>query len=289
MEVINNAESLQKQILERYLVHFEKLNFEEWYISLDSYILSALDEIDIKSLGERDFYFEKVDIGFEYNLFENFNADLMSHKMHMTYFQDINKNREIIKLISNKIQSDLFDRDITPENFQDRFDSYLSSSDWKINFGTDDFDEIDKMLKNDDFKKWGNARKIEVAIEAIHFLTLLKTFYCNDLVINYPDVYATHKNILQKSDSKLDKRISRKAPTNNEKLKALNEFCPELIKRIDKLSKKEQGQVIHLITGVNPTDAYKKIKTQDFREIQNTIINNDDIDFDELKNKLKNT
>lgn len=86
-----------------------------------------------------------------------------------------------------------------------------------------------------------------------------------------------------------DKRKTAKPITNNEKLKALTEFCPELIKRLHNLKKYEQEQVIHLITGVNKVDAYKKVMTAEKKEIENTTFKNHEIDIEDLKNKLNIT
>jgi hypothetical protein len=90
---------------------------------------------------------------------------------------------------------------------------------------------------------------------------------------------------------KLDKRKRLKPLTNNEKLIALCEFCPELITLLNKskLTKDEKGQVIYLITDVNKEDAYKKVFTADNRTLDKTTITNKEIDFEDLKNKLKNT
>jgi len=54
-----------------------------------------------------------------------------------------------------------------------------------------------------------------------------------------------------------DNRKSAKAPTNLDKIKALKELCPELMKRLTNQDKETQQTVIHLITGVNKEDSYK--------------------------------
>jgi hypothetical protein len=88
---------------------------------------------------------------------------------------------------------------------------------------------------------------------------------------------------------KIDNRISQYAPTNNERLKALSIFCPELIKRLHNLTRKDKEIVLNLITGVNKDDAYKKVFTADKKILNETIIKNDEIDIEDLKNKLNKT
>jgi hypothetical protein len=63
---------------------------------------------------------------------------------------------------------------------------------------------------------------------------------------------------IKELEAPLDKRVSDKAPSNVLRIKALKEFCPELWDRLSKSQSKElQKEVVHLITGVNKTDAYK--------------------------------
>jgi hypothetical protein len=88
---------------------------------------------------------------------------------------------------------------------------------------------------------------------------------------------------------RLDKRLKVNSPSNKQKLKALQEFCPELMDKLSKCSKEEQKDVIHLITGVNKEDSYKLLFTADKRQINEFTIDIDGIDFETLKNKLKNT
>jgi hypothetical protein len=119
-----------------------------------------------------------------------------------------------------------------------------------------------------------------------HTLQLKNLFF---MLKSYIPEYKPKEYTEEFIESKIDKRISPKTPTANERLKALKEFCPELITKLHKRTRKEQEQIIHLITGVNKTDAYKKIMTADSKELDNTTIKNDEIDFEGLKNKLKNT
>lgn len=60
-----------------------------------------------------------------------------------------------------------------------------------------------------------------------------------------------------------DKRQSTSKPKNDVRLKALMDILPEFVKQIEKIdgNKEEKGKLIELITGVNPTDAYKKVCT----------------------------
>lgn len=59
-------------------------------------------------------------------------------------------------------------------------------------------------------------------------------------------------------EEKVDTRVSTKAPTNQERIKALKYLAPELWEKLQKQqSKPLQQDVIHLITGVNRVDSYK--------------------------------
>lgn len=90
-------------------------------------------------------------------------------------------------------------------------------------------------------------------------------------LVNVLDTYApdfqnenklTDKEIRQGIPEKLDKRRTQaKPPTNYDRLMALQEFCPELIKKLLSSGKEVQKDVVHLITGVNKEDSYKLLFT----------------------------
>ncbi|MDB5274178.1 MAG: hypothetical protein JWO58_2545 [Chitinophagaceae bacterium] len=77
-------------------------------------------------------------------------------------------------------------------------------------------------------------------------------------------------------DTKTDNRISKSMPTNDQRLKALQLFCPEIFYRLGKITedKKDiQGMVLYLITGVNAIDCYKKFSNEDYlKKIDDTLI-----------------
>ena len=76
--------------------------------------------------------------------------------------------------------------------------------------------------------------------------------------IAFQSKYSSVEFEIKEHTTPLDKRISEKAPSNVLRIKALKEFCPELWDRLSKSQHKEtQKEIIHLITGVNKTDAYK--------------------------------
>jgi hypothetical protein len=69
----------------------------------------------------------------------------------------------------------------------------------------------------------------------------------NDYSLNIEEkgLFEEKKELIERElSNQTDKRISKFAPTNNEKLKALTEFCPEFIARLHKLSKDDQGQIM---------------------------------------------
>lgn len=116
--------------------------------------------------------------------------------------------------------------------------------------------------------------------EDFEYLFNLIKYYLPDY--EFPEV--TNEQI-----QKLDGRLSQKQPTNKQRLKALSEFCPDFIKTLHKLSNDEKKDIIHLITGVNRDDSYKFIFTADKRILNETKMDFDQIDFEDLKTKLKNT
>jgi hypothetical protein len=49
--------------------------------------------------------------------------------------------------------------------------------------------------------------------------------------------------------------------SNDQRLYALSILCPDFIKSLSKLSKKQSGELISIITNANPDDCYKKLIT----------------------------
>ncbi len=92
--------------------------------------------------------------------------------------------------------------------------------------------------------------KKESAINMKVLVSLLSD-YCPGLHV---DNLLTNEEI---ESNNLDKRLMKNAPTNKDKIKALKELCPELMKRLTNEDKETQQTVIHLITGVNKEDSYK--------------------------------
>jgi hypothetical protein len=78
------------------------------------------------------------------------------------------------------------------------------------------------------------------------------------------------------SNIKPDGRVSTKAPTSLERIKALKEFCPELWSKLSRLNKDNQKQIIHLITAVNLEDSYKYSFGDRQHQIKSKVIKNFD-------------
>lgn len=112
------------------------------------------------------------------------------------------------------------------------------------------------------------------------------------------EIFEKRKEIIQKNETNetskdeverfetltIDNRISKKAPTNQEKIYALKLFCPELWEKLQKIQDKEiQQNIIHLITGVNLEDSYKLSfgSRQKFTKIDKIAL------IEEWNNKLK--
>jgi hypothetical protein len=49
--------------------------------------------------------------------------------------------------------------------------------------------------------------------------------------------------------------------SNDERLYALSILCPDFVKSLSKLSKKQSGELLSIITNANPDDCYKKLIT----------------------------
>lgn len=210
--------------------------------------------------------FEIIDNLYPFNwIFEEVEDLVTKGRLDLCFFSDVNKNTQLIKIICKRIESfPYFNRYTDLE-----IDTYLFRG--------------DKEILN---KPFDISLIMNYYIRTSQKLILsFKNFFVPELLINHPLKHEV--KIQQKSDN----RKSIYAPTNNERLKALKEFCPEFIDKLHKsnLNKNEQGQIINLITGVNKTDAYKKIITSDSKVLDNTIIKNDEIDFENLKSKLNNT
>lgn len=210
----------------------------------------------IKELAQEYEYFNVLDL---------INMKVFLGEMDECFFSDIKTNKELITIICSRIESFSY------------FNDYLI--DGKLNDGLDIVEYSNHEKCDPNFLMTYFVRDAQFLIRDF------KEYYIPELQIKYPlkDEIKIHP--------RPDNRISAKGPTNNEKLKALKEFCPELIAKLHNpnLNKNEQGQIIYLITGVNKTDAYKKIITSDSKALDNTIIKNDEIDFENLKNKLNNT
>jgi hypothetical protein len=63
----------------------------------------------------------------------------------------------------------------------------------------------------------------------------------------------------QKSFGETEQKGKKKYATNEERLYAIQILCPDFINSLDKskLSKKQKGEILSLITNVNPVDCYK--------------------------------
>jgi hypothetical protein len=107
-----------------------------------------------------------------------------------------------------------------------------------------------------------------------------------DVIKSYLPDYE-FKDVSPDEIEKLDKRKSPNRPTNLARLKALDAFCPELIKKLHQFSKNDKMLIVHLITGVDRRTAYD-LFTADRKKIVESELKNYEIEFEDLKDKLKN-
>ena len=93
----------------------------------------------------------------------------------------------------------------------------------------------------------------------------------------------TEEEIEKLNPTKVDGRISPKAPTNISRIKSLKEYCPELWNKLSKSQSKElQIKIIHAITGANKEDSYKYSFGTRQKELKSYIIE----DFEQLNSTL---
>jgi hypothetical protein len=269
---------MEDRIFEKYLKGEDEalLNFHDINNNINDIILGSLSCIEdyiekgcfwIKNI--RTFLLKDFPKSI---IFEFLTEDILENRLNATYFKDIETNKELIKVINHKIH-----HEIKELNFSKDFElqsKYIDSENLKYEY-LEDSEYLHELWKR------------ILSYEAISFLYLLKKYFVPDLEIEFENNFNLYKPLFE--DTKIDKRKTAKPITNNEKLKALTEFCPELIKRLHKLKVKEQKIVLNLITGVNKDDAYKKVITTHKRVIINTTFKNDEIDIEDLKNKLNIT
>lgn len=202
-------------------------------------------------------------------------------KIQLVFREEFDKRSEFILMVNDVctfIQKNI-------NLFEEEFYNNLSINQYKL---TVILEKLNYSIHGLNFFKEKYDENREINFNPLCYYDMVKLFDTLKIyTLNHE--YKTYTNEVLEQRLKPDNRISKYAPTNNERLKALTEFCPELINRLHKLSKDEQKQVIHLITGVNKDDAYKKVMTANKREIEDTIIKNDEIDIEDLKNKLNNT
>lgn len=254
----------EENISERYFKKTEILNFLEIRVLVTNHLSATVDNVQtrILSIGEP---FANSEERNRAELFWFLVEDIIELRLDEIYFENITVNKEIIKIINFNIHLELKNLEFDPET------------------------EI-KYSDNFDREQLAEYYSYRYCYEAINFLYNLKNYFVPELEIEYKNKMSIFS--IQEQEELLktkDERLSKHRPSNNERLKSLKEFCPELTTKLLDLSKEEKGQIIHLITGVNKDDAYKKVFTADSRVLSDTSIRNDEIDFEDLKNKLNNT
>ena len=152
----------------------------------------------------------------------------------------------------------------------------------KIKFLIQFFEESISSLiqQNEDTKIVSNELNyVDFVIKNLKAITNHLSKYNSEIILKWK---LSDDELNSLTNSKLDGRVSLKAPTNIERIKALKEFCPELWEKLSKSQSKEiQQNIIHFITGVNKEDSYKFSFGTRQKALENVEITN----LNELKNK----
>jgi len=99
--------------------------------------------------------------------------------------------------------------------------------------------------------------------------------------------YLFDKNALQHKVKMEDEFLSsKKGPNRFQRLEAVNEFCPSLIKQLQKLDISTKGKILHLITGVNGEDCYQYLFTAKYGSQKSKI---DKSEIDSFKHILNSS
>jgi hypothetical protein len=237
-----------------------------------------MENIDFYTRTEKFFIQLQYGIGYYAEPITEINGKLISHMLEPSVFLDVIRIWEIeypflIDVEISKIKNAAANQKISKSDALIVFES-LKNQYW---FGNPIvFSEEIQKIKDIINKKDASINSCEFISNYIKFLTIKR----DDIFEKLLD------SVIENNIN--DRRKNEKAPTNNVRLKALTEFCPELISKLLNCSKDERKDVIHLITGVNREDSYKLLFTEYKRQINEFTIDVDGIDFEKLKNKLKN-
>jgi hypothetical protein len=167
--------------------------------------------------------------------------------------------------------------------FDENGDSHRSS---KVDDNNED--EVQKVVKMA-FDTWREKNK---TLNHNHWyklkcdmLTQYRTFTNDKGVQRRIDIYINGmKDFVERLEKKSgEKSIAHKYSTNDQRFYALRILCHDFYKSLNKLSKKERGEIISIITNANPEDSYKKIFTDDWFELEEKI----DDEFKDKINKFK--
>jgi len=221
---------------------------EVYLENIDHYLFqSEIDYLNNHSFPKFIYYFNgeevynnksKIDILIEISrMYHNEFIPLRS-----VYFQYAYQNISIIVLLLSKghLDQEYFSNPLVNG---EKIKLIIACLEDKIDFFYDEYPDLDNS---------GIKKAILHSIKAIVF------YLCRYNRVSFQSKYSSFEFEIKELAAPLDKRKSEKAPSNVLRIKALKEFCPELWNRLSKSQHKEtQKEIIHLITGVNKTDAYK--------------------------------
>jgi hypothetical protein len=207
------------------------------------------------------------------------------HKYYEVFYSDWQLNTKILHTILIQCNREITGIDKKIKEFNNEKDS--------------EFNNEKQIDFNDEKQKYEFALRklIEHSFTQLRFTRNYYVMFIAEFSIFVPEFVSSNKielsdfseQIESEKMKLLDDRISKKIPSTKSRLKSLETFCPELIQRLQNCTKNDKKDIIHLITGVNREDSYKLLFTAQKSQINEISIDIDGIDFETLKNKLKNT
>jgi hypothetical protein len=226
--------------------------------------LSTHEYVDPESAKGFNKFLERLARGFDMGLYDSL------------IFDDYTINVAKIKLIISRLDLVVADWDSCIESFDLPTEVYPST--------------IEERLP---LKQRQHNRKIALRWRResnLIYLINQMAMYCPELEFNSKsDTNFRNKRSEDESDEVIikegrdNRRTNSKAPTNQERIKALKYLAPELWDKLQKIQDKStQQDVIHLITGVNKVDSYK----YSFGDRQKQVEERDIPNLTDLVNKL---
>ena len=186
------------------------------------------------------------------------------------FFKDAHLNRIKCEIAISKIEKAFFN-----DNYKQSLEYFLNNAK-ENNIDEDSLDLIESYL----ICFFGFISYI-----LLHLHSYCPTYILHKEIFEKINEYEDNK-VIDIQNEKIDKRISQKAPTNIEKIKALKELLPDLWSKFQLANGTNRDvaiEIIHTITGCNTEDANKFV----YGSRQSKILNTSLPELEKLKFFLK--